>query len=99
MHPVVRYCTLRILTKRATLLRPRRSTSLKVLEVGVVLGADHQQFAEAGADLFGIDLTERAVEHTQQRLGGFGLTSHLAVGDAETLDFTDEPFDLSLIHI
>ena len=70
-----------------------QAKGLKVLEVGVGLGADHQQFAEAGADLFGIDLTERAVEHTRQRLATFGLTSHLAVGDAENLDFTDEPFD------
>ena len=70
-----------------------QAKGLKVLEVGVGLGADHQQFAEAGADLFGIDLTERAVEHTRQRLATFGLTSHLAMGDAENLDFTDEPFD------
>jgi ubiquinone/menaquinone biosynthesis C-methylase UbiE len=66
---------------------------LKVLEVGVGLGADHQLFAEAGADLFGIDLTERAVEHTRQRLAAFGLSSDLAVGDAEDLDFPDESFD------
>jgi 2-polyprenyl-3-methyl-5-hydroxy-6-metoxy-1,4-benzoquinol methylase len=31
----------------------------KVLEIGVGLGADHQCFAEAGAHLYGIDLTER----------------------------------------
>src|SRR4051812_1190646 len=28
----------------------------KVLEIGIGLGADHQRFAEAGADLYGIDL-------------------------------------------
>lgn len=65
----------------------------KVLEIGVGLGADHQQFAEAGADLYGIDLTERAVEHTRRRLELFGLTSQLAMGDAENLDFPDETFD------
>ncbi len=70
-----------------------QAKGLKVLEVGVGLGADHQQFAEAGADLWGIDLTERAVEHTLQRLAAFGLTSHLTVGDAESLDFPDESFD------
>jgi len=47
------------------------------------LGADHQRFAEAGADLSGIDLTERAVEHTARRLPAFGLAWPLAVGDAE----------------
>ena len=66
----------------------------KVLEIGVGLGADHQRFAEAGADLYGIDLTERAVEHTHRRLALFGLSSQLAVGDAENLDFTDESFDI-----
>lgn len=66
---------------------------LRVLEIGVGLGADHQQFAEAGADLWGIDLTERAIEHTRRRLAAFGLNSHLAVGDAEHLEFSDESFD------
>ena len=65
----------------------------KVLEIGVGLGADHQRFAEAGADLFGIDLTERAVEHTRSRLTLCGLTSNLSVGDAENLNFNDESFD------
>ena len=66
----------------------------KVLEIGVGLGADHQQWAEAGADLYGIDLTERAVEHTRRRLDLFGLHSHLQVGDAEDLPFPDSSFDV-----
>jgi SAM-dependent methyltransferase len=66
----------------------------KVLEIGVGLGAEHQRFAEAGAELYGIDLTERAVEHTRQRLSLFGLSSHLMVGDAENLNFQDETFDI-----
>src|ERR1019366_8006320 len=40
----------------------------RVLEIGIGLGADHERFARAGADLCGIDLTERAVEHTRRRL-------------------------------
>lgn len=67
---------------------------LRVLEIGVGLGADHQRFAEAGAALSGIDLTERAVEHTRRRLAVFGLASDLALGDAENLQFPDESFDL-----
>lgn len=65
----------------------------RVLEIGVGLGADHQCFAEAGAELYGIDLTARAVEHTRRRLVLFGLSSTLTVGDAENLDFPDEYFD------
>ncbi len=66
----------------------------KVLEIGVGLGADHQCFAEAGADLYGIDLTERAVELTSRRLALFNLNSSLKVGDAEQLKFPDESFHL-----
>ncbi len=65
----------------------------RVLEIGVGLGADHQKFAEAGAALWGIDLTERAVEHTRQRLAALRLSSRLAIGDAENLDFMDRSFD------
>lgn len=65
-----------------------------VLEIGVGLGADHQRFAEAGARLSGIDLTERAIAHTRHRLGLFGLTSNLQVGDAENLPFADASFDV-----
>lgn len=76
------------------LARFAEAKGLKVLEVGVGLGAEHQCFAEAGADLYGIDLTERAVEHTRRRLEIFNLGSNLSVGDAEKLNFPDESFDL-----
>lgn len=66
----------------------------KVLEIGVGLGADHQNFAEAGADLYGIDLTNRAIDHTKKRFKVFGLESKLNIGDAENLDFPDDYFDI-----
>jgi len=65
----------------------------KTLEIGVGLGADHQQLAEAGAKLSGIDLTERAINHTKRRFDLNGLDSELAIGDAENLAFKDETFD------
>lgn len=58
------------------------------------LGADHQRFAESGAELYGIDLTDRAVEHTRRRLADFQLASKLGVGDAERLGFPDNFFDV-----
>jgi len=70
------------------------TAGLKVLEIGVGLGADHQRFAEAGASLCGIDLTERAVTHTRVRLGLFGLDSTLSTGDAEHLAFPTDDFDI-----
>ena len=70
-----------------------QARGLRLLEIGVGLGADHQRFAEAGAELWGIDLTERAIRHTGRRLAAFGLSSQLSVGDAERLDFPDGCFD------
>ncbi len=66
----------------------------RVLEIGVGLGADHEQFARAGAILTGVDLTERAIAHTRQRFATMGLKSDLASGDAENLTFSDESFDI-----
>ena len=71
-----------------------RCKGLRVLEIGVGLGADHQSFAEGGAELHGVDLTPRAIEHTSRRLGLFGLSSQLEVGDAENLPFPDGSFDV-----
>jgi SAM-dependent methyltransferase len=66
----------------------------RVLEIGVGLGADHERFAQAGAELSGIDLTARAVAHTRRRLELLGLRSSLATGDAENLGFPADSFDL-----
>jgi SAM-dependent methyltransferase len=71
-----------------------RWSGQKVLEVGMGLGADHQKFAEAGAELWGIDLTEQAVQHTARRLELLGLQSTLTTGDAENLDFPNDAFDM-----
>lgn len=65
----------------------------KVLEVGVGLGADHQSFAESGAIMCGIDLTEKAIQYTRKRFELFSLKSSLNKGDAEALDFEDQSFD------
>ena len=66
---------------------------LDVLEIGVGLGADHENFARAGANLCGIDLTPRAVDATRERFKILKLQSDLRVGDAESLPFSDDQFD------
>lgn len=66
----------------------------QLLEIGVGLGADHQSFAEAGAVMHGVDLTERAISHTKRRFEILGLKSALRVGDAENLPFEKEQFDV-----
>jgi ubiquinone/menaquinone biosynthesis C-methylase UbiE len=66
-----------------------------VLEIGVGMGADHVEWAKAGPrSLTGIDLTQRAVEHTRRRLELYGLASTVQQGDAENLPFADESFDI-----
>ena len=65
----------------------------KTLEIGVGLGADHQKLAEAGAILTGIDLTERAINHTKRRFDLFGIESNVFAADAESLPFEDESFE------
>ena len=64
-----------------------------ILEIGVGLGADHQQLAMSGLNMYGIDLTERAINYTKERLKLFSLKSVLIVSDAENLPFENEKFD------
>lgn len=68
---------------------------LDVLEIGVGFGSDHCQIAEQSPrTLTGIDLTERAIENTKERLKLFGLTSSLQTGNAEALSFESNSFDV-----
>ena len=72
--------------------------ALKVLEIGCGLGTDGAQFAKAGADYTGVDLTNAAIELARKRFELFGLTGKLQVADAENLDFPDESFDVVYSH-
>lgn len=66
-----------------------------VLEIGVGMGTDHAEWAKSTPkSLTGIDLTPRAIEHTNKRFMIFGLTSDVKEADAEQLPFDDESFDL-----
>ena len=66
----------------------------EVLEIGVGAGADHLQFARAGARLHGVDLTEAAIATTRAHLALHGLASDLRRLDAERLPLDDHSFDL-----
>jgi SAM-dependent methyltransferase len=67
----------------------------KVLEVGYGAGTDFAQFARAGANLTGIDLTDEAASNVARRLQLEGLTATFNVGNAEALPFDDGQFDLT----
>lgn len=71
---------------------------LRVLEIGCGLGTDGAQFAKAGANYTGIDLTEAAVELARKRFEMFDLPGEFRTADAENLNFPDESFDLVYSH-
>jgi SAM-dependent methyltransferase len=66
-----------------------------VLEIGIGMGADHVKWARARPhSLTGIDLTSRALGHVKKRFDACGLESTLVLGDAESLPFPDDSFDI-----
>jgi ubiquinone/menaquinone biosynthesis C-methylase UbiE len=71
---------------------------LKVLEIGCGLGTDGAQFAEAGADYTGVDLTDAAIALARKRFELYDLPGSFRTADAENLDFADESFDLVYSH-
>jgi len=72
-----------------------QSAGKDVLEIGVGMGADHEEFALAcPASLRGIDLTDKAIEHCKKRFEILGLSSLLELGNAESLTFKSDSFDV-----
>src|SRR5215510_7964764 len=71
---------------------------LKVLEIGCGLGTDGAQFARAGAEYTGVDLTEASVDLARKRFELSALPGEFRVADAEKLDFPDASFDLVYSH-
>jgi SAM-dependent methyltransferase len=71
-----------------------RHRGQRLLEVGVGAGTDHLQWARAGCDCYGVDLTDTGVETTRARLALYGLHSTLQRVDAERLPFPDAMFDM-----
>jgi ubiquinone/menaquinone biosynthesis C-methylase UbiE len=71
-----------------------RHRGRKILEVGVGAGTDHLQWARAGCECHGVDLTDAGIATTRARLALYGLSSNLQRVDAERLPFPDETFDL-----
>lgn len=71
---------------------------LKVLEIGCGLGTDGVQFARAGAEYTGVDLTEASVDLARRNFEWRDLAGEFRTADAENLDFPDDTFDLVYSH-
>jgi FkbM family methyltransferase len=69
----------------------------RVLEIGVGAGADFENWSRYAAHASGVDLTDRALQLTAERLRLAGVapaTYGLSRADAENLPFPDASFDL-----
>ncbi|MFN2470685.1 MAG: methyltransferase domain-containing protein [Gaiellaceae bacterium] len=66
---------------------------LRVLDVGCGQGIDLHEYALAGAEAVGVDLTPRHADLANAHLASAGLPGEAVVGDAEALPFLDETFD------
>jgi SAM-dependent methyltransferase len=66
----------------------------RVLEIGIGAGTDFVNWVRHGAIATGVDLTERGVSLTKERLALEGLDAEVRVADAEALPFPPDSFDL-----
>ena len=74
--------------------RFHEASGLKVLEVGVGMGADYLEWLKAGAQASGVDLSAASLENARRRCITAGYQSDLRVADAEQLPFPDQSFDV-----
>jgi len=70
----------------------------RVLEIGCGLGTDGAEFARAGADYTGVDLTDAAVDLARRNFAWQELPGNFGTADAENLDFPSDSFDIVYSH-
>jgi SAM-dependent methyltransferase len=70
-----------------------RFAGKRVLEIGCGIGTDGVQFARAGAEYVGVDLTNAAVERAAENFALRGLRGRFEVADAESLPLEPDSFD------
>lgn len=71
-----------------------QSGGLRVLEIGVGMGADYLEWLKAGARATGVDLSATSLERARRRCELAGFTPDLRPADAEQLPFPDNTFDV-----
>lgn len=70
------------------------ANNLRVLEIGVGMGADYLEWMKAGARVTGIDLSADSIALARQRCEAEGYTPDLRLADAEALPFAENVFDI-----
>ena len=72
----------------------KRWAGKRVLEVGCGQGADLSQFALAGADTYGCDVTDKHCAISRDFVRALGGRAHVARADARALPYPSNSFDL-----
>ncbi len=72
----------------------RMAKGLRVLEIGVGMGADFLEWLKAGAQASGVDLSEASIDRARRRCELAGYQADLQAADAEHLPFADSSFDV-----
>ncbi len=70
------------------------SRGLRVLEIGVGIGADYLEWLKAGAISTGVDLSDVSLSRAMARCEMEGFQPDLQTADAEHLPFADNSFDV-----
>lgn len=70
----------------------------KLLEIGHGIGTDLLTFSEGGAEVYGIDITERHHEMATRNFELHGRKCTLKLCDASAIDFPSEYFDVVYSH-
>jgi SAM-dependent methyltransferase len=72
----------------------KSAKGMKVLEIGVGMGADYLEWLKAGAIATGVDLSPASIERARLRCALGGYKADLQVADAEKLPFAADSFDI-----
>jgi len=70
------------------------AAGLRVLEIGVGMGADYLEWLKAGARPTGVDISAISIEKARRRCELAGYEADLRAADAENLPFPDNTFDI-----
>jgi SAM-dependent methyltransferase len=70
----------------------------RVLEVGCGTGVDLVRFAQGGAQVTGVDLSESAIALARRNFSQRGLNARLLVADGERLPFANASFEYVFAH-
>jgi SAM-dependent methyltransferase len=70
----------------------------KVLDLGCGIGTDLARFAAAGAEVYGVDLSQKAIDLISKNFELRGLKGKFQVMNGEEMDFSDNSFDMVFAH-